>query len=618
MASWLKYSNENHINIIPQKDFEDLTHTVFNVIAENISKSLGPLGSSATILDGMIIEATKDGYSILSKYIFHNRYKKMIYNLIKQPCTKMNNTVGDGTTTAITLTNNMFARYEKYKNAISNLYRLPRQLTAALDEVVTDLKTRVESKSRPINPEDYDTIYNIAYVVSNGNKSISDAVASAYRDAKSPAIKIKDSPNNTSFLQQVDGFEFPTNAIDVCYVRNQDLTAMETNVGVLVLNHCVTTDEFNELIVPINEAYRAMGRKLIVVASQYDQYFMESVLKQYVNYEAQKYKSLNLVLTQYKLGQLLPSQLVDLATILKTRVINDEISTGIRKRISEGGIDRFIESIDDDTDPLWRSIGQCESVLISTKNGCIFNPNKDIFEDELYKQAHETALAELKDAEDHTLLEVQNMASKVYDARTRVLQLEMKNYIYYVGADSRLQKQILEDAIDDVIKCLRSAVKYGVVPGCQLTIIQSCDEYLDELGDLTNVGDDIKLRAVLADTIRTAVMDTYVNVLIGPKQDGIIKTIPLWNKVTANGLDELRKMADEKTAQIISESIKRQEVFDLETLDYNPKIITSAQTDTMVLTAATELIKILISGNQCIFMDPDLNSSHQDEVDAYV
>ena len=52
MNNFLEYSNETQSNIIPQENFEDLTHEVFNVIATNLSKSLGPLGSSATILDG--------------------------------------------------------------------------------------------------------------------------------------------------------------------------------------------------------------------------------------------------------------------------------------------------------------------------------------------------------------------------------------------------------------------------------------------------------------------------------------------------------------------------------------------------------------------------------------
>jgi len=615
----LKYSNENHINIIPQEDFEKLTQEVFNVIATNLSKSLGPLGSSATILDGMNIEATKDGYSILSKYIFHNRYKRMIYNLIKQPCTKMNNTVGDGTTTAITLTHNLFSRYEKYKENIAMLYRLPRQLTATLDKVVANIKSRIEAKAQQIDPSDYDTIYSIAYVVSNGNKEVSDSIAKAYQEAKSPAIKIKDSLTNKSYLEQINGFEFPANAIDVVYVRDQDLSSTETDVKVIVSNHSITTDEFNAFIRPMNEIFRDMGKKLIILAPAYDEYFMESVLKQYINLETQKYRRLNLVLTQFRLSKLLPSQLDDLATILKTRVITPELSKSIIAKIEEVGPEMFVETIDDPTNEFWRAIGQCDSVLISVKNGSIFNPNKDIFEDDLYKNAYQRALAELKDAEDHTYVERQNMAAKVYDARTRVMQLEMKNYLYYIGADSDLQKQILEAAVDDVIKCLKSAVKYGVVPGCQLAIAQACNEYIDDLGEFENLkDDDSKLEYVIIDMIYGAVLDTYARVLRGPDNTGILKTIPLWNKINEGGIPELKQMANQKTNQILNDSVKRQEVFDLEIGDYNPKIITSSQTDTMVLTAATELIKILISGNQCIFMDADINSSHQDEIEAYV
>ena len=59
-------------------------------------------------------------------------------------------------------------------------------------------------------------------------------------------------------------------------------------------------------------------------------------------------------------------------------------------------------------------------------------------------------------------------------------------------------------------------------------------------------------------------------------------------------------------------------MFDIETLEYNSDIITSAETDIMVLTVASELVKILISGNQCIFLDSDINESHQETKDIYV
>ena len=126
-VNFLEYAQKNQCNIIPKEEFEGLAQEVFNTIASNLCKSLGPLGSSATILDGMMTEATKDGYSILRKYCFHNIYKKMIYNLILAPCTRMNNTVGDGTTTAIALTNALFNHYQKNKGSLETLYRLPRQ-----------------------------------------------------------------------------------------------------------------------------------------------------------------------------------------------------------------------------------------------------------------------------------------------------------------------------------------------------------------------------------------------------------------------------------------------------------------------------------------------------------
>lgn len=49
---FMEYSNKNQVNIIPQQEFEELSREVFGVISSNLRRSLGPLGSSATILDG--------------------------------------------------------------------------------------------------------------------------------------------------------------------------------------------------------------------------------------------------------------------------------------------------------------------------------------------------------------------------------------------------------------------------------------------------------------------------------------------------------------------------------------------------------------------------------------
>lgn len=621
--NFLEYSNKTQSNIIPKEEFSGLIREVFDVISTNISKSLGPLGSSATILDGMITEATKDGFSILKNYRFHNRYKKMIYNLIMTPCTLMNNTVGDGTTTAIALTNALFKRYDNRKDVLSTVYRLPRQFTHAWDEVIDELKLHVQSKTTPIDPEDYDTIYNLAYVTSNGNAEISKAIADTYKDAKSPAIKQKDSPTNKSYISAIDGFDFPANLLNDAYVRNDDLSVQEQNICVMIFDHKLETDVFQKLIVPINDVLRAQGKKLLVLASLYDAYMCDTVLEQYVNMEYRQYGSLNLILAQFNLGKLEDQQMSDLAIILRTKVINQDIETNMLAEISEGrNIDEFVENIFDDPNYKFsKMIGTAAKALLTCKNGSIFNVN-NIEEDERYQDTLRRAKKDLEDLKATTNHERQAYASKIYAAKGRVLQLEMKNYIYYIGADSKLQKDIIWASVEDVIKCVRSAIKYGVVPGCQITIARACLDFIkdindDGITDPDNIPDEVYLKTAIANIVYSAVIDVYTQILHGPEYTGMIKLLPRWYATTEDGQEALQQEAIKKANDIIDKSIDNNRVFDMETLDYNEKIITSTETDVLVLTAASELVKVLISGNQCIFLDSDVNESHNEGVDVY-
>lgn len=613
----MEYSNTHHINIIPQQDFEELAQEVFNVIADNLTKSLGPLGSSATIFDGTIVEATKDGYHILDKYIFHNRYKKMIYNLIKTPCTRMNNTVGDGTTTAIALTNSMYQLYKKHEDEYKKFYRLPRQFTRAWNNVVTRIVEKVKVMATSIDPEDYDTIYHLAYISANGNEEIAEAFAKTYKEAKSPAIKMKDSPTNKSYIEAVDGFEFPTNTIDPVYVRNQDMTATEKNVRTMIFDHKIESDEFTSVIIPINEVMRAMGTKLIIIAPEYDNYMLDTTVKGYVNLEYQKNRALNLVLTQYSAGKLKPFQREDLAAVLKSVVVNQNLSTLLAEEITNKNADIVIEKMHNQDDQFHRVIGEAESVLLSMGNGCIFKISEDIKEDENYQSILNFAKKELQDILDHVNYEAKSYSAKVYDARSRIMQLEMKNYIYYIGADSELQRQIIKDAVDDVIKCLRSAIKNGVVPGCQISIVRAAgmvkdDNNTDMIKNIATIDLDAnELECEICDLIIAACKDTYIRVLQGPNETGLDTIIDKDERIPI----EQRRIS--KALEVVNESLTKYKVFDLETLDFNSSIITSAETDTMVLTAASELIKILISGNQCVFLDSEVNSSHQDDVTVY-
>ena len=168
-----------------------------------------------------------------------------------------------------------------------------------------------------------------------------------------------------------------------------------------------------------------------------------------------------------------------------------------------------------------------------------------------------------------------------------------------------------------------------------------------------------KLKLSIVEMIRSAALDVYSTILHGPSGLGMIKLVDDWydlkkfedeadaEKVKSvfaeylestededkkaellneqeNAINEvmekmtvrrLREASRQKGYDIIKKSLEENKAFNLESLDYSDKIITSAETDVMVLTVASELIKILINGNQCIFLDSDINESHNKMVE---
>ena len=611
---FIEYANYHQCNIIPQEEFEELVTEVFGVIATNISRSLGPLGSSATILNGMMTEATKDGYSILSNYRFNNKYKRLVLNLIKAPCTKMNNTVGDGTTTVIALTNALFQRYRNQEKSLYSLYRLPRELTKCLDSVVEEVVEQIQKREQPLDPTDYDKVFNLAYVVSNGNKEVSSQIAKVYAESKSPVIKLKDSPTNRSYIEAVEGFSFPANAIDSIYVTNEDLSATEQDVMTMLFGQKITRDLLESIIVPVSKVAHLSQKKLLVIAPSYDDYMCETVLGQFANAEIRQFGSVNTLMLQYRMSDIEQGQRDDLAVILRSKTINQLVINDIKEAIQLSP-EKFVSDVyNDPSSPMYRMLGHADTAFISCTNGSTFT-SQNIEQDAEYQQALKNAQAELDAIVRSSSMERQSYSHKIYDARARVLQLQMKNYVYYIGADSELQKQILWDSIEDVVKCMRSAIRCGVVPGCQLTIINICKNLLNKCDETTP-----PLRTELLTMIMSACMEVYEMVLHGPDKHGLVKMIKDWNTAYQGdeGAAKLAATAVELGYNIIGRSITENRVFDLETRTFNPNIITSAETDVMVLRSAAELVKILISGNQFISVDEEMNSTHQETKEVYV
>ena len=598
----MTYNSKTSANVIPKKDFTQLVMETFNTVTEVLKQSLGPLGSVSLILDGQYTSTTKDGFAIFKNLKFTNLYKSMIYNLIKAPCTKLNNTVGDGTTSAIVLTNYMFGWYMAHISDVDILFRLPRDFIRTWDEVIDTLEDKIRGYARPIS-RDKD-IYDIAYVTSNGNEEIATNVDSIYAELDSPVIKLKMSPTNRCYTEAILGFDFPANLIGDWYVKNEDMTTTETDMRALVFDCRVDADIFEKIIVPINDVFMSRCHKLLVIAPGYDELLLGTTFLTHAKKEYTRNNgALNLYAAHYLYGKLEPFQVEDLCAVLGCTVLNvDRVKTllTIMGTKSQGEVYDWLDCDLTTLDPMdeRRAVGSIPKAQLSIYNGSMFS-DFDLKNNTFYQLQLSRAKSELPKLLGNIEADKKNFSMEISKANARVAQLMMQSYIYYVGANSTLERNVIYDSVEDVVKAVRSATRFGVVPGCQLSIVRACNELLKTM--------DIKdYRRLILELIRTSTANLYQAILCGPDGNGVDRMLPYLDENIYDTSNHITV-----TNELLRISFEINSVFDVEKLDFNPDIITSVETDIYILRASSDLVKLLISGNQCLYLDTFLNSAEE-------
>jgi chaperonin GroEL (HSP60 family) len=206
----------------------------------------------------------------------------------------------------------------------------------------------------------------------------------------------------------------------------------------------------------------------------------------------------------------------------------------------------------------------------------------------------------------------------------------MKVAKIYVGGESEMSRDLLKDQTEDAIRAAESAYRYGYVPGCNFTIVNSCDWMLNtcELSDLEkSIVRCIKgaFKYVYAEVLRNAFTDICVakdailndtDAVIRGMQSFGVQTSP---EILADLLEQLK--ADEAFCSAIENyhevelatllvelSYKRQDVFDLDIMDFSDNVINSVKTDIEILKATSDLLSILVVGNQVLIAS--WNHSH--------
>lgn len=276
-------------------------------------------------------------------------------------------------------------------------------------------------------------------------------------------------------------------------------------------------------------------------------------------------------------------------------------------------------------------LGYCGSISMGLKKS-IFSGLR--YNEELRQKHINDAKAKLEEAEEqYRHMGMFNI--EIAQRQRRLYALNLKMGCIEVGGESEIMRGYTKDCVDDAVKAAASAYRNGIIKGCNVTTLQVISDLIKECDGTNN-----SIRSVILQILFDGFVAVYKTVLgnmfddvkidwetLEDEYDDSTDTIQdVYNRLSKcakdmlndaiGGIsdDTLSDMLDKETPAayvafgqsetlhevIINYSILTGKPFDLTTRKFSNEIVNSSETDSEVLKSISDLMSLLISGNQAV------------------
>ncbi len=422
-----------------QMIFKEKTQTSIqkgvNAVADIVKITLGPKGKNV-LLDQKYLPPliTNDGVTIAREVKLNDPFENMGAEIIKEVCIKTNEEAGDGTTTAIVLSQSLLN--EAYKNLAAgcNAIYLNNGIKKACNECIKILKQNSSKISSDIELEQIAS-------VSAGRAELGKIIAEAVKKVgKEGVITIEENSTSSTEIKVQEGMQ-----IDRGYMSpymSTDLEKMEViyeNALVLIVDDKPT---FTELL-PILEQIAGSGQKLLLIADDLDTETLSALVinKMRGNFACATVKS-----PAY--GEKKQAILGDIASLCGTKVYSSQKGDDIKQIVLEdlGKVKKA-------------KITKDETTLIGTGTSFLITKRIEKLKEELAS--------------------CQNEYDKDF-LKNRLAKLSGGVAVIYVGAQTEIELKEKKLRMEDALNATMSALQEGVVTGGGTALLK-CQKPLKKL-----------------------------------------------------------------------------------------------------------------------------------------
>ncbi len=398
--------------------------------------TLGPKGRSVVLEkkygSPVIVD---DGVTIAKEIELSDPYENMGAQLVKEVASKTNDVAGDGTTTAIILTQSLLTEGIRNVTAGANAKAIQRGMHKALELVVKELK----KNSRPVKTKEEKA--QVATISAN-DVEIGNMIAQAMEKVgHEGVITVEEGKSSETTLEVVEGMQF-----DRGYVSPYFVTDTERLETVLEDAYIIITEKkisaMNDIL-PILEKIVQAGKPFLIIAEDVEG---EALATLVVNKLRGTLKCAAVKAPGF--GDRRKEMLQDLAVITKGQVISEELGHKLEK-----------VSLD--------MLGRAKRIVIDKDNTTIVGGAGD--------------KSEIKKRADALRRQIEDTTSD-YDReklQERLAKLSGGVAVINVGAATETEMKAKKAKVEDASNATRAGVEEGMIEGGGVALLRA-GEALDK------------------------------------------------------------------------------------------------------------------------------------------
>ena len=394
-----------------------------DIVAGAVRVTLGPKGRNVALSKswgGPTI--TNDGVSIAKDITLADKFEDMGASIVKEVATKTNDKAGDGTTTAVVLTQAIVHEGLKRTALGANAMMVRRGIEAAAKDAVDELKKMArEVKGK----QDIRQVASISAESAELGKTIADVVEKVGKDG---VVTVEESQSTNIESEYVEGMEFDKGYISAYMITNSErLEAEAKDAPILITDKRISTVKD---ILPLLEKVAQSGRKdLVIIADDVDG---EALTTFVLNKLRGVFNVLAVKAPGY--GDRKKEMLADIAATVGAQVISEDLGITLEKA---------------DLSMLGKA-----SRVVATKDSTVIVGGKG------KKSDIEERVSSLRKQ-----LESSDSKFDKEKLQERIAKLTGGVAVIRVGAATETEMKYLKDKIEDAVNATKAAIAEGIVPG---------------------------------------------------------------------------------------------------------------------------------------------------------